>query len=121
MRLPRLKQYKMIPFLQRLVQTFNFHKYDNLRNTDQKIDPRRFKYEAEKYNLEHLLLCAASGDITTIRRYHSSGMNISSPNCNGRTALHIAAAEGHLECVEYMLEQCSVSTEPVDRYCESES
>ena len=35
---------------------------------------------------------------------------------DGRTALHLAAAEGHVAVVRLLLEQCRVPLEPTDRF-----
>ena len=44
-------------------------------------------------------------------------MNMS--DYDGRTALHLTCAEGHLEAVKFLLEICKVHPEPKDRYAES--
>ena len=49
-------------------------------------------------------------------RYHLSGMDMGLGDYDGRTALHLAASEGHLACVEYLVKKCKVDTNPKDRY-----
>lgn len=59
------------------MEVFNFHKYDNLRHASHKIDPRRHRYETKGLNIVNLLFAAASGDVTSMRRLHLSGMDMS--------------------------------------------
>jgi glutaminase len=95
---------------------FNFHRYDNLKHAVNKQDPRRHKYETKGLNIVSLLFSAAAGDVTAMRRYKLSGVDMTQTDYDNRTALHLAAAEGHLDCVDFLLKYCAVPPSPVDRY-----
>ena len=43
------------------------------------------------------------------------GMDMGASDYDGRTALHLAAAEGHLNVVKLLLEQCGAPYTPQDR------
>ena len=45
-----------------------------------------------------------------------TGMDMGESDYDGRTALHLAAAEGHMSVVKMLLEQCQVHYKPQDRY-----
>nr|CAI5866242.1 unnamed protein product [Callosobruchus analis] len=90
-----------VQFCEELVKKFNFHRYDNLRHASNKTDPRKHKYETVGLNIVNLLSSAASGDLPGLRRHKLSGVDMSLADYDGRTALHLAAAEGHANCVEF--------------------
>ncbi|KAL7298140.1 hypothetical protein TKK_0009141 [Trichogramma kaykai] len=105
-----------VQFCEELVNEFNFHRYDNLKHATNKKDPRRHKYETKGLSIVNLLFSAASGDVTALRRHRLSGMDMTLSDYDGRTALHLACSEGHLDCVEFLIEQCSVPYDPKDRW-----
>ena len=43
-------------------------------------------------------------------------MDVEATDYDSRTALHVAAAEGHLNVIKTLLEQCKVDVNPRDRY-----
>ena len=49
-------------------------------------------------------------------RLYFSGVNMSIANYDGRTALHLAASEGHSSCVKFLVEVCHLSPLAKDRY-----
>nr|XP_034959519.1 glutaminase liver isoform, mitochondrial isoform X4 [Zootoca vivipara] len=97
-----------------LVSLFNFHNYDNLLHCTRKMDPRREGIENK--TVVNLLFAAYSGDISALRRFALSAMDMEQKDYDSRTALHVAAAEGHLEVVKFLVEACRVNPFVKDRW-----
>ncbi|KAL7639023.1 UNVERIFIED_CONTAM: hypothetical protein RMT77_010557 [Armadillidium vulgare] len=105
-----------IKFCERMVEVFNFHRYDNLRHAANKKDPRRQRYESRGRKVVSLLFSAAAGDVTALRRSALSGMDMEESDYDGRTALHLASIEGHIDAVNFLIHKCKVNPMSTDRW-----
>lgn len=105
-----------IKLCEELVCRFNFHHYDNLIHTRQKSDPRKRLAEVTSNETVTLLFGAYNGDLSALTRMHLSGTDMTISDYDGRTALHLAAAEGHIDCVKFLIEKCRVPVDPKDRW-----
>ncbi|KAL4239530.1 hypothetical protein ACF0H5_000344 [Mactra antiquata] len=105
-----------VQFCEELVANFNFHNYDNLKHTSKKYDPRGRAVESKAQDVVNLLFSAYNGDVTAMRRYALLGMDMSLADYDGRTALHLGAAEGHETIVRFLLEKCHVNAHLKDRW-----
>ncbi|CAI9538201.1 unnamed protein product [Staurois parvus] len=105
-----------IHFCQELVSVFNFHNYDNLRHCARKLDPRKERSEVQHKTVVNLLFAAYSGDVSAMRRFALSAMDMEQKDYDSRTALHVAAAEGHLEVVKFLIKGCRVNPFMEDRW-----
>ncbi|XP_008070745.1 glutaminase liver isoform, mitochondrial isoform X3 [Carlito syrichta] len=108
--------HRGISFCQKLVSLFNFHNYDNLRHCARKLDPRHEGGEVRNKTVVNLLFAAYSGDVSALRRFALSAMDMEQKDYDSRTALHIAAAEGHIEVVKFLIEACKVNPFVKDRW-----
>jgi len=63
-------------------------------------------------------LCDAafSDDVARLRDFVTEGANVNQGDYDRRTALHIAASEGNLEVVMYLINEAGADPSPVDRW-----
>ncbi|KAJ4933358.1 hypothetical protein JOQ06_030190 [Pogonophryne albipinna] len=64
----------------------------------------------------NLLFAAYTGDVSAMRRFALSSVDMEQRDYDSRTALHVAAAEGHTEVVRFLLEACKVNPVSRDRW-----
>lgn len=105
-----------IQFCEKLVSLFNFHNYDNLRHFVKKQDPRRQERDERDKSIFSLMFAAYSGDVSALRRFALSSMDMGLKDYDSRSALHIAAAEGHADVVRFLTESCNVDPFVKDRW-----
>ena len=98
-----------------MVSTFNFHNYDSLADSHDKIDPRRRKGEARRDLVGDLCWAASEGDLGSLRRFAARGVALDAADYDGRTPVHLAASEGHVHVVEFFADQ-GVRLDPCDRW-----
>eukprot|EP00873_Tetraselmis_striata_P000688 jgi/Tetstr1/420952/TSEL_012012.t1 len=63
-----------------------------------------------------VIMCQAAyeNDLATLKRYVENGIPSNAADYDGRTALHLAACEGNLDIINYLLEQEGTDTNCVD-------
>lgn len=116
---PRLDEtgnsVKGVAFCQELVKRFNFHRYENIIRHGQKVDPRLQKNVTYYHNVVALCWAAVHGDNHEIARLVAYDVNVNDADYDGRTALHLAASQGHESTVCYLL---SLGADPklIDRW-----
>ncbi|XP_038052051.1 glutaminase liver isoform, mitochondrial-like [Patiria miniata] len=103
-------------FCEKIVSTYNFHNYDNLLHATKKQDPRRQYLQSKASRVVKLLFAAYNGDVSVLRQYLLQGEDMEQRDYDDRTALHVGAAQGHVEVVRFLLEKCKVDPSPKDRW-----
>ena len=62
-----------------------------------------------------LIWAAAQGDLDEIKRLEALGVDLNAADYDGRTAMHLAASEGQLDVVKYLIFR-QAKEKPKDRW-----
>lgn len=58
---------------------------------------------------------ASQGDVHELQRLYASGADMAAADYDGRTGIHLAASEGHLDAVKFLAAK-AVDISPKDRW-----
>ncbi|GMT36122.1 hypothetical protein PFISCL1PPCAC_27419, partial [Pristionchus fissidentatus] len=108
-----------VAFCRNFVKYFAFHNYDHLKHPDdivKKVDPRKPEKFNERDIIVSLLFAVKKNNLELLHRYYMKGFDLEMADYDGRTALHIASAEGHYEIVKFLLGTAGVTHDPKDRW-----
>uniref|UniRef100_A0A8C1T5M8 glutaminase n=1 Tax=Cyprinus carpio TaxID=7962 RepID=A0A8C1T5M8_CYPCA len=64
----------------------------------------------------NLMFAAHSGDVSALRRFALSSTDMDLKEYDSRTPLHVAAAEGHMDVVLFLMQSCKVNPFVKDRW-----
>lgn len=106
----------MFVYFQELVSKYAFHNYDNVKRSQTKKDPRLIHYSSRALETHSLIFAAYKSDLTSLRRMALRGTDMNLADYDGRTALHVAAAEGMLDVCQFLIEKCRVNINCCDRW-----
>ena len=80
------------------------------------MNPRRRQTESRELQTTSLMYATEAGSLSSIQRYLMAGVDLGQCDYDRRTPLHVAAAEGHYDVIEFLLTKAKVAVNPKDRY-----
>ena len=87
----------------RLIEEYRLHLYDAVTTGSDRIDPRLPLARWRASQISEALWAASKGDVRALRRLHEEQVNLEEGDYDNRTPMHLAAAEGHVEAIEFLL------------------
>ena len=72
--------------------------------------------DAETMEVVQILYAASCGNLIALKNAHENDVDLSKCDYDQRTALHLACAENHLECIKFLVDDAGVELDPRDRW-----
>ena len=95
-----------------MARTFRLHMYDGASARRERIDPAVRAAQGRAREISQALRAAGLGDLRTLQRLFDDGLSLTDGDYDRRTPMHLAAAEGQVEVVRFLLDR---SIDPNDR------
>jgi glutaminase len=92
-----------VDMAKRLAQTYRLHVYDGSAERGDRTDPRVPAARLRARQTSRALRAASIGDLRTLQHLFDDQADLSRGDYDSRTPMHLAAAEGHLEVVRFLL------------------
>lgn len=110
-----------VEFCLGLLKRFSFHYFDCVKgivtsSKTSKSNPCKATDSTFQKQLIQLSYSCARGDLASVRGLLHNGAPIHGRNYDGRTALHVAASEGQLQVVHYLVAHGGADITAVDRW-----
>jgi glutaminase len=93
-----------VDFAKRIIKEYRLHAYDGVMTDKHRVDPRIPIAQWRASNSSEALWAASKGDIRTLERLHNEQFDLENGDYDKRTPMHLAAAEGHLEVIKFLIE-----------------
>ena len=94
-----------IEMAKRITSKYLIHIFDGTMTSNDRVDPKIPISRWQANSCGEAIWAASNGDIRTLERLASEQKDLSVGNSDMRTPLHLAAAEGQLEVVKFLIKQ----------------